>query len=100
MAAVAGAAQSPGPAGWTELSQSLQPPPAPTTTKISGYTKLLKSLLPSLATSIAIQTFGVQFLLREDVEIASEVGWHDYKKVADEICRIREHWTLPWLLVQ
>ena len=32
-------------------------------------------------------TFGVQSFEYGDVEIASEVGWDAYKKVADEICR-------------
>ena len=35
-------------------------------------------------------TFGVQSFDYGDVEIASEVGWHAYKKVADEICRCFE----------
>ena len=35
-------------------------------------------------------TFGVQSFDYGDVEIASEVGWHAYKKVADEICRCYE----------
>ena len=36
-------------------------------------------------------TFGVQSFDYGDVEIASEVGWHAYKKVADEICRVYEN---------
>ena len=36
-------------------------------------------------------TFGVQSFDYGDVEIASEVGWHAYKKVADEICRTYEN---------
>ena len=32
-------------------------------------------------------TFGVESFDYGNVEIASEVGWHAYKKVADEICR-------------
>ena len=37
-------------------------------------------------------TFGVRsYFYGEDVEIASEVGWHAYKKVADEICRTYEY---------
>ena len=36
-------------------------------------------------------TFGVQSYDYGDVEIASEVGWHAYKKVADEICRAYEN---------
>ena len=36
-------------------------------------------------------TFGVQSFDYGDVEIASEVGWQAYKKVADEICRVYEN---------
>ena len=35
-------------------------------------------------------TFGVESFDYGDVEIASEVGWDAYKKVADEICRTFE----------
>ena len=55
---------------------------------LSGYTTT-----PEIAPPIARQvdrdsgTFGVQSYDYGDVEIASEVGWHAYKKVADEICR-------------
>ena len=55
---------------------------------LSGYTTA-----PEIAPPISRQvdrdsgTFGVQSFDYGPVEIASEVGWESYKKVADEICR-------------
>ena len=59
---------------------------------LAGYTTA-----PEIAPPISRQvdrdsgTFGVQSYDYGDVEIASEVGWHSYKKVADEICRCFEN---------
>ena len=56
---------------------------------LDGYTTC-----PEIAPPIARQvdrdsgTFGVQSFDYGDVEIASEVGWEDYKRVADEIVRM------------
>jgi len=58
---------------------------------LAGYTTA-----PEIAPPISRQvdrdsgTFGVQSFDYGPVEIASEVGWHAYKKVADEICRCFE----------
>lgn len=56
---------------------------------LDGYTTC-----PEIAPPIARQvdrdsgTFGVQSFNYGDVEIASEVGWENYKRVADEIVRM------------
>lgn len=58
-------------------------------TDLDGYTTC-----PEIAPPIARQvdrdsgTFGVQSYDYGPVEIASEVGWEDYKRVADEIVRL------------
>ena len=60
-------------------------------TDLEGYTTA-----PEIAPPIAREvdrdsgTFGVQSYNYGNVEIASEVGWADYKKVVDEICRCFE----------
>ena len=56
---------------------------------LDGYTTC-----PEIAPPIARQvdrdsgTFGVQSFDYGDVEIASEVGWENYKRVADEVVRM------------
>ena len=46
-------------------------------------------------------TFGVQTYNYGDVEIASEVGWENYKRVADGIMHsLPIQWTSPWIFIQ
>ena len=58
-------------------------------TDLDGFTTC-----PEIAPPISRQvdrdsgTFGVQSYDYGDVEIASEVGWHAYKSVADGICKV------------
>ena len=56
---------------------------------LSGYT-CCPEIAPPIARSVDRDsgTFGVQTYDYGDVEIASEVGWDDYKAVADGIMRI------------
>ena len=70
---------------------------APTASCSYRYTDLDgNTCTPEIAPPIAREvdrdsgTFGVQSYDYGKVEIASEVGWHAYKKVADEICRCFE----------
>ena len=100
VAAVAGAAQIARAANMEEPSQSLQPPPASYQYKdLDGFTTA-PEIAPPISRSVDRDsgTFGVQSFEYGDVEIASEVGWDVYKKVADEICRTyEEHWFVPWV---
>lgn len=94
VAAVAGAAQIARAAGM-ERAFTI----APTASCSYNYKDLRGyTTTPEIAPPIARHvdrdsgTFGVRsYFYGEDVEIASEVGWHAYKKVADEICRTYEN---------
>ena len=59
---------------------------------LEGYTTA-PEIAPPIARTVDRDsgTFGVTSFDYGKVEIASEVGWDTYKKVADEICRVYEN---------
>jgi hypothetical protein len=58
-------------------------------TDIEGYTTT-PEIAPPISRTVDRDsgTFGVQSYDYGDVEIASEVGWYNYKKVVDGICQL------------
>ena len=59
---------------------------------LSGYTAT-PEIAPPISRKVDRDsgTFGVQTYNYGDVEIASEVGWDDYKKVADELMKMYDN---------